>query len=37
MIEEWLTRIPDFHVSKEKPAVQDAGVNVSYEELILEW
>jgi cytochrome P450 len=37
MIEEWLTRIPEFHVAQDSPAVQDPGVNVSYETLMLEW
>lgn len=37
MIEEWLNRIPDFHVSPEGPQRPGAEVNIRYENLIFEW
>ena len=37
LLEEWLTRIPDFELSKKDPPVVTHGVNIVYEKLMLEW
>jgi cytochrome P450 len=36
-IEEWLLRIPDFHVVSAAPPMFEAGVTASYDRLLLEW
>jgi cytochrome P450 len=37
LIEEMLARIPDFRVSESEPPRQQAGVNICYDRLVLEW
>lgn len=36
-LEEWLKRIPDFRLAANEQVVFQAGVNISYNRLILEW
>lgn len=37
LLEELLTRIPDFELSKQDPPVVTHGVNIVYEKLVIEW
>jgi cytochrome P450 len=36
-LEELLNRIPEFWVSTKEPSVPQAGINVCYDRLVLEW
>jgi cytochrome P450 len=37
LLEELLERIPDFSVSSKEPSIPQAGINVCYDHLYLEW